>query len=287
MTAQTMFEGRELSYTYPGGIAAVRHVSLSIAPASMTAIIGANGSGKSTLIRMLAGLLRPDSGSIVLDGTPIESWKPQLRAREIAYMPQSTTMVFPFRAIDVVLSGRSPHISRFRLENADDRERAMEALERTGAAHLANRAVTALSGGERQMVILARALAQEPRLLLLDEPSTSLDLKHRAELMRTLARLRATRGLGVLMITHDLQLTASLFDRILAMRCGECAAIGAPDDILRREILADVYGEPNVRADRIDDQTIVWIDIRDGARDDARHTHARCDDAPPGGNPRV
>ncbi len=258
-----LFDAHQLAYAYPGGPQAVRNISLSVSPASMTAVIGANGSGKSTLIRMLAGLLPPASGRILLDGKPLEDWPPRLRAREIAYMPQVTSMVFPFRVLDVVLSGRTPHIPRFRLETRLDRERAIEALESTGAAHLADRCVTALSGGERQMVILARALAQEPRLLMLDEPSTSLDLKHRAELMRTLARLRETRGLSVIMITHDLQLTGSLFDRILALRCGEVAAEGRPDEVLRRELLAGVYGEPNVRAQRIGNQIMVWIDASD------------------------
>src|SRR4029077_3239710 len=124
----------------------------------------------------------------------------------------------------------------------------------------ADRSVTALSGGERQMVILARALAQEPRLLLLDEPSASLDLKHRADLMRTLARLRSERGLSVIMITHDLQLTGSLFDWLLALRSGEMAAQGPPGDVLRGELLSEIYGEPNVRTSRIGNQTLVWVD---------------------------
>jgi iron complex transport system ATP-binding protein len=136
----------------------------------------------------------------------------------------------------------------------------MEALESTGAAHLADRSVTALSGGERQMVILARALAQEPRLLLLDEPSTSLDLKHRADLIRTLARLRETRGLSVVMITHDLLLTGSLFDRIVALRSGEVAVQGTPDEVLRSHLLADVYDEPKVRAQRMGSQILVWVE---------------------------
>jgi iron complex transport system ATP-binding protein len=233
---------------------------MEVSPASMTAIIGANGSGKSTLIRMLAGLLRPASGEVLLDGVALQKWAPRQRAREIAYMPQSTVTAFPFPVIDVVLSGRSPHVPRFHLESARDRDRAMEALESTGAAHLAGRGFTALSAGERQMVILARALAQEPRLLLLDEPSASLDLKHRASLMRALARLREQRGLSVVMITHDLQLTGSLFDRIVAMRCGEIAAQGAPDEVLRSELLSGVYGEPNVRAQRVAGQTLVWIE---------------------------
>lgn len=254
------FEARQLTYAYPRGPLAVRNVSLEVPPASMTAVIGANGSGKSTLVRILAGLLKPASGEVMLDGVRLHDWGPKTLAREIAYMPQATPAVFPFRVVEVVLTGRSPHMARFHLDGPHDRGRAMEALESTGAAHLADRNITTLSGGERQMVVLARALAQEPRLLLLDEPSASLDLKHRAELMRTLARLRRQRALGVIMITHDLQLTGSLFDRILALRYGEIAADGPPAAVLRSELLAEIYGEPNVRAERMGNQTLVWID---------------------------
>jgi iron complex transport system ATP-binding protein len=158
------------------------------------------------------------------------------------------------------LSGRTPYLPRFHFEDTADAAKAMEALEAAGAAHLADRCFTSLSGGERQMVILARALAQEPRLLLLDEPSSSLDLKHRANLIRTLARLRETKRLSVLMITHDLQLTSS-FDQILAMRCGEVAAAGAPQEVLREDLLRDVYGDPNVRTERRGDRTLVWVDL--------------------------
>jgi iron complex transport system ATP-binding protein len=255
-----LLEGRRLSYTYPRGPAAMRDVSLTIEAGSLTALIGANGSGKSTLVRMLVGLLRPASGQVLLEGKSLDDWEPRLRARQIAYMPQTTTTAFPFRAVDVVLSGRTPHMERFHLESREDRGRAMEALECAGAAHLADRAVTALSAGERQMVILARALAQEPRLLLLDEPSAALDLKHRAALIRTLARLREQRGLSVLMITHDLQLTGALFDRMLALRDGAVAAEGRPDEVLRGSLLSEIFGEPNVRTERVGTQTLVWID---------------------------
>ena len=258
MTA--VMEARHVEYAYPGGARAIAGVSLSLHSASLTALIGSNGSGKSTLIRLLAGLLRPNGGEILLDGVALEEWQPRLRAREIAYMPQATMTVFPFRAIDVVLSGRTPHAPRFGFESERDRAIAMESLEAAGAAHLAERSVTALSGGEKQMVILARALAQQPRVLLLDEPAAALDLKHRAELMRTLARLRDTRGLSVVMITHDLQLTGSLFDRIVALRCGEVAAQGRPEEILRSSLLAEIYDDPKVRTQRIGDQTMVWID---------------------------
>ena len=254
------FECRRLTYQYPRGPLAICGVSLAVGPGSMTALIGANGSGKSTLIRMLAGLLRPTSGEVVLDGRGLRDWEARARAREIAYLPQVTAVAFPFRVWEVVLTGRSPHMGRLGVDSPRDRERAMEALESTGAAHLAEREITALSGGERQMVILARALAQEPRLLLLDEPSAALDLKHRVELMRTLSRLREQRGLSAIMITHDLQLAGSLFDRVVALRCGAIASEGAPEAVLRSEILADIYGEPNVRAERIGKQTLVWVE---------------------------
>ena len=255
-----LMETRNVAFAYPGGTRAIRGVSLSIAPASLTSVIGSNGSGKSTLIRLLAGLLRPAAGEILLDGRPLDAWQPRLRAREIAYMPQATMTVFPFRAIDVVLSGRTPHAPRFGFESERDRAIALEALEAAGAAHLAERQVTALSGGERQMVILARGLAQQPRVLLLDEPAAALDLKHRADLMRTLARLRDTRGLSVVMVTHDLQLSGSLFDRIVALRCGELAAQGRPEEILQSALLAGIYDDPKVRTQRIGDQTMVWIE---------------------------
>jgi iron complex transport system ATP-binding protein len=254
------FEARALDYAYTPGLLVVRNVSLIVPPGSMTAVIGANGSGKSTLIRVLAGLLRPLAGRILLDGISLDDWEPRLRARQIAYVPQSTSTAFPFQVIDLVLSGRTPHTLRFRFESAHDVEKAMEALETVGAAHLAGRSFTSLSGGERQMVILARALAQEPRLLLLDEPSSSLDLKHRADLIRTLTRLRETRHLSVIMITHDLQLTGS-FDQLLALRCGTVAAAGTPDEVLQDHLLREVYGDPNVRSQRMGDQTVVWVDL--------------------------
>jgi iron complex transport system ATP-binding protein len=258
MTA--LLEARHLDYAYSGGPLAVRDVSLAAQPHSMLAVIGANGSGKSTLIRLLAGLLRPATGSILLDGTPFERWQPRLRAREIAYVPQATSMAFPFRAMDVVLSGRMPHLGPFQLEGARDRQKAQDALAMVGAEHLAGRAFTGLSGGERQMVILARALAQDPRLLLLDEPSAALDLKHRAALIRALARLRDTQGLSVVMVTHDLQLTGLFFDRILALRCGQIAAQGTPEEVLQSHLLAEIFDDPAVRAQRMGGQTFVWVE---------------------------
>jgi iron complex transport system ATP-binding protein len=253
-------ETRQLRYAYPKGPAVVRDVSLSAAEGTLTALIGSNGSGKSTLIRMLAGLLKPQAGEIMLGGLPFDRWSPQLRAREVAYVPQTTASAFPFQVIDLVMSGRTPHTPRFRFESQHDRELALEALNIADAGHLAGRSFTSLSGGERQMVILARALAQEPRLLLLDEPSSSLDLKHRAAMARTLNRLRETRNLSVVMITHDLQLI-SAFDQVAAMRCGELIAFGTPREVLCDHLLCEIYNDPHVRSQQIGDQTLVWVEV--------------------------
>ncbi len=255
-----LLQAEHLVYTYPGGSRAVQDVSFSVTPGSMTAIIGANGSGKTTLLRMLAGLIRSQSGRILLEGADLGALNARHRARLIAYVPQTTVTAFPFRVLDMVLSGRTPYIAPFHLEGAHDRERALESLASTGAQHLADRAITSLSGGERQMVVLARALAQEPRLLLLDEPSTALDLKHRADLMRTLARLRAQRGLSVVMVTHDLQLTGAAFDQMIALRGGALFIHGRPDDVLEGHVLTEIYGEPNIRTQRFGGQTVVWIE---------------------------
>jgi iron complex transport system ATP-binding protein len=256
-----LIEARNVGFTYRGGQTALRDVSLSIAPESMTALIGANGSGKSTLIRILAGLLAPAAGEVSLRGRVLAAWDGRARAREIGYVPQAANVVFPFTAIEVVLSGRMPYLRPLRFESTADYAKAIEALEAVGADHLAHRSVTALSGGERQLVMLARALAQEPSMLLLDEPSAALDLKHRAALMRTLARLRTASRLAVVMVTHDLQLAGASCDRIVALHEGAVAADGGPDDVLESRLLARVFGDSGVRTVRIDSQILVWTSL--------------------------
>ena len=251
-------EARRLRFAYSPGTPVIRDVSLALERGAMGALIGPNGCGKSTLIRLLAGLLVPASGEISFDGAPAHAIERMARTRMLAYVPQTTARAFPFTAIEVALTGRSPHLPRFAFESHHDLEIANEALAIAGVAHLANRRITELSGGERQLVSLARALAQEPRCLLLDEPSASLDLKHRAALIRTLATLRDRRSLTVLMVTHDLSLIEPGFDVVFAMRQGEIAAVGPPADALREPVLADVYEDRNVRVRRVEGHTFVW-----------------------------
>jgi iron complex transport system ATP-binding protein len=257
-----LLEARGLRFAYAGGGPdAVRGASLEVGRGLLTAVVGANGSGKSTLVRLLAGLLAPSGGEVLFDGAPLSSIAPRVRARRLAYVPQTVSTVFPFTALEVVLTGRSPYSTRFRFESGRDLEVARGALAAVDASHLEARPVTELSGGERQLIALARALAQEPECLLLDEPSSALDLKHRAGLVRHLRRLRDERRMTALVITHDLMLLDPAFDRVYAMSRGEVAASGTPEEVLRDEVLAEVYGDEHVRARRAFGRTFVWSEL--------------------------
>lgn len=258
MDQGVLLEARDLGFAYPGGPAVICGASLRLRRASVSALIGANGSGKSTLIRLLCGLLRPQRGEVLFAGANLHAMEARRRAQLIGYVPQTTHTVFPFTALEVVLTGRSPYTPRFRFENERDRRIALAALTAVEAAHLAERPMTELSGGERQMVMLARALAQEPTCLLLDEPSSSLDLRHRAAFVRHLRRLRDERGLTALVVTHDLALVDARFDQVCAMRCGAIVAAGSPREVLREEVLRDVYADAKIRALAADGHVFVW-----------------------------
>lgn len=250
---------RSVTFAY-GTTPVVDDVSLTLPRGAVGALIGANGSGKSTLIRLLAGLLTPSSGEVLIDDVALTSIPLRARAKRIAYVPQSTTMVFPFTALEVVLTGRNPYSGRFRFENDTDKQIALAALEVLDAAHLAQRPVTELSGGERQLVTVARALAQEPDVMLLDEPASALDLKHRTQLARALRRLSDERGIAALTITHDLMLLDSVADRVFAMKCGRIVAAGAPETVLVENVLSDVY-DARVRSERRGERTFIWSEL--------------------------
>ena len=260
MTASpaVLFEARDLHFSYAPTKPVIRGASLTLRRGAMGALIGPNGCGKSTMIRLLARLLAPSSGRIEFDGATLASIDRRALAKEIAYVPQNTARTFPFTALEVVLTGRTPYIPRFEFESNRDVERALEALHTVGVSHLARRPVTELSGGERQLVSVARALAQEPACLLLDEPSASLDLKHRAGLMRTISDLRRQSGMTVLMVTHDLSLLDPGFDVIFAMRGGAVEAHGTPAEVLRKDVLAVIYDDPAIFAQRMAGRTFVW-----------------------------
>lgn len=260
--SEALLEGRDLHYSYAQrSPEALNGASIKLERGTLSALIGANGSGKSSLVRVLCGLLEPSTGEVFLEGRPMRAIEARRRARRIAYVPQSHRTVFPFTALEVVLSGRSPYTPRFRFENARDQAVAREALAAIDGLALATRPVTELSGGERQLVSVARALAQEPECLLLDEPSSALDLKHRAGLMRHLRRLRDVKGITTLIVTHDLMLLDSVFDRVFAMAAGAVVASGTPRDVLGSEVLREIYGDPSIRSEQLFGRTFVWPEI--------------------------
>jgi len=255
-----LLEARQVQFSYAAAVPVIRGVSLGVRRGRLCALIGANGCGKSTLVRLFAGVLKPSRGELFLDGTPLGSVPRREAAKQIAYVPQAANLAFPFTALEVVLTGRSPYTPRFRFESEPDRVRAMDALATVQADHLAARRVTELSGGERQMVAVARALAQQPQCLLLDEPSAALDLKHRAALVRTLAALRETQKLSAIVVTHDLHLIDPAFDHVFALHHGELLVEGRPAEVLTDPVLAQVYDDPFVRARRIEGRTLIWSD---------------------------
>lgn len=221
-----------------GRRAVLRDVSLAVAPGRTVAVVGPNGAGKTSLLRCLAGLLRPSSGSASLGGRDLLSLGDRERARWVAYLPQQAHVTFPFTALEVVLMGRHPHLGWRDAESPKDFDIAREALEETGALALSNRPVTQLSGGERRRVFFARALAQQPRLLLLDEPTADQDLHHALLLLE-----RARRGADtcVVAVLHDLNLAGRFADRMLLLHEGRIAAEGEPSEVLVPEVLGPVY----------------------------------------------
>ena len=220
----------------------VDEVSLSIAPGDLTGILGPNGSGKTTLLKMLAGTLTPSAGTIAFDGRPLRDWKRRHLARRIALVPQDTHAPFDFTVLDIVLMGRFPHLGTFALEGPADLAIARQALAATGTSAFEERPFATLSGGEKQRVVIAGALAQSPELLLLDEPTASLDLGHQLDVQQLLAGLNRDRGVTMVLSTHDLNLAAGLCRRLILLRGGRVIAQGPTEDVLTPETVRALYG---------------------------------------------
>jgi iron complex transport system ATP-binding protein len=224
-----------------GGTPVLRGVTLSLGAGEVLTLAGPNGAGKTTLFRVASRVLRPDAGHVRVFGRPLESLSRRELARELAVVPQDAAIAFPFSAAEVVLMGRSPHLGPLGFEGERDVALARDAMARVGIEHLAPRAMPGLSGGERQLVLLARALAQDPRILLLDEPTAHLDLRHRVQVMEQV-RAFAAHGGSALIVSHDLGLAAQGCDRLALLAAGELRAAGPPREVLRRDLLRDVFG---------------------------------------------
>ncbi|GJE03716.1 ABC transporter ATP-binding protein [Methylobacterium isbiliense] len=238
----TLLAATDLAFGYPGRVIG-RGIDLAVAPGEVLALLGPNGGGKTTLLKTLLGLLPPRAGSVTVLGRPLAALPARERARALAYVPQSAGSAFAFTARAVVLMGRSAHAGLFSAPSRADRASAEAALARMGVLHLADRAVTRISGGERQLVLIARALAQEPRLVILDEPTASLDFGNQGKVMREITRLRDD-GLGVIFTTHDPNQAARYADRALLLRAGGRLAEGPVAEVLAAERLEGLYGAP-------------------------------------------
>ena len=233
-----------LTIQYPGSDRpALDGVTLSIPAGCLTAVLGPNGSGKSTLLRVLLGVYAPDAGTATLGDRNVSEWDRRELARTVGVVPQSETVAFPITVREMVAMGRFPHLGPLRAEGWRDREAIAKALERCDIDELQNRQVTTLSGGELQRVRIARALAQEPRTLALDEPTASLDLRHEMSILGLL-RDWSKGGMTVLLITHQLNLAARFADRMILLDRGQVSAEGTPSEVFRRDVIERVYGWP-------------------------------------------
>ncbi|MFQ5418052.1 MAG: ABC transporter ATP-binding protein [Myxococcota bacterium] len=219
----------------------LRDVNLVLRRGEILALAGCNGAGKTTLLRVASRVLRPDAGQVFVAEHASDALSRRELARRIAVVPQDVQVVFPFLADEVVLMGRSPHLGAFGYESRADVERARDAMARVGIEDLAGRSMLDLSGGERQLVLIARALAQDPAVLLLDEPTAHLDLRHRVQVL-ALVREFARSGRSALVVSHDLGLAARTSDAMALLADGGVLATGAPGAVLTRENLRAAFG---------------------------------------------
>jgi len=230
-----------LNYSY-GNISILKNLSFQIQRGDFFIIIGPNGSGKTTLLRLFAGIISASDGQIELFGNPIKKYTRKALARKIAYVPQTVPVDFPFTVSEVVLMGRSPHLGMLGLEREKDLVTAKQAMEFTGLEHLAHRKTHQLSGGECQRVFIARAICQETDIILLDEPTASLDLAHQTKIMDLMEKLQKEKDITVVMVSHDVNLAAMYGRTLLLLKEGQIVSRGKPDEVLTFQTLEAAYG---------------------------------------------
>jgi iron complex transport system ATP-binding protein len=233
-------ETRDLSFAYPGRTV-LRNVSLSVRCGEMLGILGPNGSGKTTLLRILSAVLKA-RGELKINGRNVKNYGRRELSKLFAAVPQESRVNFPYTVAEIVLMARASYHSAFALEGKKDLEVARASMELTDSLALSNRYLHELSGGEKQRVMIARALAQEPEILLLDEPSAFLDLKHQVQVFELLRRLNEERGLTILAALHDINLAALFFPRLVMLREGRIYRDGTPADVLTETTIEEVYG---------------------------------------------
>ena len=251
-TTQAVYEVRSLFFRYGsprGGSAwALRDVNLHVRAGEILGIVGPNGSGKTSLLKLLAKIVSPQKGEITLFGQSLEAATQNEVARQVAFVPQDNQPTFSFSVAETVLMGRYPHRRHsrwdygFGWDNQEDCAIARQAMTTMDVAHLAERSVMDLSGGERQRAVIARALTQTPRVLLLDEPTAFLDLQHQLDICSVLRSLKEDHGLTIVMVSHDLNMASQYCDRIVMLKDGAISAVGSPSEVMCPDVLRTIYG---------------------------------------------
>lgn len=244
MSIESILSFHEVDYGYAKGLPdAVNHLDFEIPPASVTAILGPNGAGKTTLLHLALGLFHPRSGEIRVGGKPIHSYSRRELSHWIGLVPQNEYLPYEFSVLEYVILGRSPYLGLLDMPDPEDIEIARRALKTVGILHLADRIVYELSGGEIQMVVVARALAQQPRILLLDEPTSHLDLSNKHTILKMLHGL-SSNGVTIIFSTHDPDAASQIADRLVLMRHGHVLDAGTTGDVFTPEKLTRTYGIP-------------------------------------------
>lgn len=239
-----------------GGRTILDRIDLDVPEGAFTALVGPNGSGKTTLVRTLFRAISPRSGAITIEGRPLQDYDQRTLARKMAVLRQEPELAFDFNVEELVLTGRSPYKRLLDLDGPEDRRIVEEALAMTDAAHLRDRSFATLSGGEKQRILLARALAQQPKILLLDEPTNHLDVRHRLEVLTRVREL----GVTVLAALHDLALADRFADRVVMLHEGRVHASGPPEEVITPENVKAVFG---VRARRVEDALTFSLDAEE------------------------
>ncbi|RLF72599.1 MAG: ABC transporter [Thermoplasmata archaeon] len=222
-------------------VKALDDITFEVNEGEVLGVIGPNGSGKTTLLRCINMALKPKVGTVFIDGENILELDRKDIAKKIAVVPQNSTIRFPFTLFDIVLMGRTPHLGRLDRETPEDIEIAKKAMKITKTLHLADRLIDEVSGGERQRVIIARALTQEPKILLLDEPTLHLDINHQLEILELIKKLARKNKLIVILTSHDLNLASRYCDRLVLLNTGRIYSIGKPQNVLTRDNIKEVY----------------------------------------------
>ena len=220
----------------------INGLSVAIQEKSFIGLIGPNGSGKSTLLKIMAGILEPDSGSVQFKESPITRINKKLFAQSVSWIPQDHPMVFPFKVSEIVLMGRHPYLSPLSFESNDDIEISRKAMETTMTSQFADRHFNEISGGEKQRVMIASALAQNPEMMLLDEPTAALDLKYQVQILKILKDLNKEHKMTLILAMHDLNLASKFCNRLILLDKGQIVRDGSPEQVLEKDILEQVYG---------------------------------------------